>query len=140
MDPVDERILSLLVQNARSSYRELGETVGLSANAVAQRMRRLEDAGTIRGYSALVVRDDDGLTALVHLRTAVDVDAGVLERRLEELPQVVEILDLAGVVDYEVRVRCRDATELHALLQRIRLLPGVTAMETRPVLRSVLRR
>jgi Lrp/AsnC family leucine-responsive transcriptional regulator len=140
-DPVDERILRLLMQNARTSFTDLGAAVGLSANAVAQRVRRMEREGIVRGYTAIVdPPDDDHLVALVHLRTVIDVDADRLEGRLAELPQVVEVLDLAGVTDYEVRVRCRDQRELHALLQRIRLLPGVSAMETRPVLRAVLRR
>src|SRR3978361_755357 len=46
-DPVDERILSLLVRNARLSWRDVGEVVGLSANAVAQRVKRLEADGWI---------------------------------------------------------------------------------------------
>jgi DNA-binding Lrp family transcriptional regulator len=50
------------------------------------------------------------------------------------------VLDLAGPVDYEVRLRCRDSDELHAAVQSVRAVPGVTAMETRVVLRQVLRR
>ena len=54
LDPTDERILRLLVRDARASYTDLGERVGLSANAVAQRMRRMERSGVIRGYTALL--------------------------------------------------------------------------------------
>lgn len=140
LDLVDERILRLLVGNARASFTELGAAVGLSANAVAQRVRRLEREGVVRGYTAVVAARDDAVAALVQLRTVIDVDAERLEARLAEFAQVVEVLDLAGSVDYEVRVRCRDQRELYELLQRIRLLPGVAAMETRPVLREVLRR
>jgi DNA-binding Lrp family transcriptional regulator len=48
-DATDERIVGLLVRNARASYRDLGAAVGLSANAVAQRVRRLEAEGVLRG-------------------------------------------------------------------------------------------
>jgi Lrp/AsnC family transcriptional regulator, leucine-responsive regulatory protein len=143
LDAVDERILRLLVENARAPFAELAAAVGLSANAVAQRVRRLEREGVVRGYTAVVHAPTDGaaaVAAVVQLRTVIDVDAGRLEERLAEFPQVVEVLDLAGTVDYQVRVRCRDQRELYELLQRIRLLPGVAAMETRPVLREVLRR
>src|ERR1700712_1442990 len=51
-DPVDERILRLLVRNAGLSWRDVGDEVGLSANAVAQRVKRLEADGWILGYTA----------------------------------------------------------------------------------------
>src|ERR1700709_2463749 len=70
--PVDERILSLLVRNARLTWREVGDQVGLSANAVAQRVRRLESDGWIRGYTAQLDPglSEQGATALVQLRAA----------------------------------------------------------------------
>jgi Lrp/AsnC family leucine-responsive transcriptional regulator len=141
-DPIDERILRLLVADARASYTELAAAVGLSANAVAQRMRRLEQAGVVRGYRAVLdpALDAPGVGAIVQLRTAIDADARVIETGLAALPEVVEVLDLAGPVDYEVRLRCVDQARLYDVVQLVRALPGVTASETRPVLREVLRR
>ena len=60
-DATDGRILRLLVRNARASYREIGVAVGLSANAVTQRMRRMEVAGIIRGYTTLLDPALDGI-------------------------------------------------------------------------------
>jgi Lrp/AsnC family transcriptional regulator, leucine-responsive regulatory protein len=142
LDPIDERILRLLVSDARASYTDLGTAVGLSANAVAQRMRRLEQAGVIRGYRADLdpALDDPGVSALVLMRTAIDSEAAVIEQGLAALPEVVEVLDLAGSVDYQIRLHCADQASLYDVVQRVRALPGVSAMETRPVLREVLRR
>jgi Lrp/AsnC family leucine-responsive transcriptional regulator len=142
LDPTDAQILRLLVRDARASYTDLGVAVGLSGNAVAQRMRRMEQAGLIRGYRALLdpALESAGVSAVVQLRTAIDADAAVIEEGLAALPEVVEVLDLAGPVDYEIRLRCPDTDRLHAVVQLVRALPGVTAMETRPVLREVLRR
>jgi hypothetical protein len=53
---------------------------------------------------------------------------------------VVEVLDLAGTIDYEIRLRCRTQAEVYDAVNQIRLLPGITDIETRPVLRPVLRR
>jgi Lrp/AsnC family leucine-responsive transcriptional regulator len=141
-DPLDERILRLLVRDARASYTDMGVAVGLSANAVAQRVRRLERSGLIRGYRADLDPAVDGgaVGALVYLRTAIDADADALEAGLAALPEVVEVLDLAGPVDYQVRLRCAEQPALYDVVQLIRALPGVTAMETRPILRDVLRR
>lgn len=74
------------------------------------------------------------------MRTAIDSDAREIETGLAALPEVVEVLDLAGPVDYLVRLRCADQARLYDVVQLVRALPGVTGMETRPVLREVLRR
>ncbi len=80
------------------------------------------------------------LSALVHLCVAPDVDSEACEAAIAAVPAVVEVLDLAGSVDYEVRLECATQQELYAAVQAVRLAPGVTGLETRPVLRHVLDR
>jgi Lrp/AsnC family leucine-responsive transcriptional regulator len=142
LDATDDRILRLLVRNARATYRDIGAAVGLSANAVTQRMRRLEAHGHVRGYTAVLdpSLESGALLAVVHVHTAVDADAPTIETALAGLPAVVEVLDLAGSIDYEIRLRCRSQAQMYETVQAIRLLPGVTDIETRPVMRQVLRR
>ena len=142
LDSTDGRILRLLVQNARASYRDLGAAVGLSANAVTQRMRRLEALGVVRGYTVVLDPAVEGTpwNAVVHVNTAIDADAAVMEAAFDRISGVVEVLDLAGTIDYEIRVRARSQTDLHTAVQKIRLTPGVTAIETRMVMRQVIRR
>ena len=141
-DPVDERILRLLVRNARLSWRDVGEVVGLSANAVAQRVKRLENDGWILGYTTRLDPgvSDEGATALVQIRTSTDVAIDEIEAEMSAIPAVQEILDLAGPVDYQVRVRYSTQRELYETVNALRLISGVTAIETRPVLREVLSR
>lgn len=131
----------MLSRNARASYRDIGEQVGLSANAVTQRIRRLEQARVIRGYTTLIAPEIEGevLQAVVHLHTATDVDLVPLEEALWAVPGVVEVLDLAGSIDYEIRLRARTQSELYEGINRLRSAPGVTDMETRVVLRVVPR-
>jgi Lrp/AsnC family leucine-responsive transcriptional regulator len=142
MDATDGRILRLLAKNARASYRDLGSAVGLSANAVTQRLRRLEAVGIVRGYTVVLDPAVEGTpwNALVHVTTAVDVDAPTMEAGFRRIQAVVEVLDLAGTIDYEIRLRARTQGELHEAVQEIRLQPGVTSIETRLVMRQVLRR
>ena len=142
LDPVDERILRLLVRNARATWREVGDVVGLSANAVAQRVRRLEQAGVVRGWTAVLdpALDEPSATALISLKITTDADADALESAMAALPCVTEVLDLSGPVDYLVRVRFRDQRELYDATNALRVLPGVVGIETRTVLREVLRR
>lgn len=142
LDSTDERILRLLVRDARASYTAIGAAVGLSPNAVAQRMRRLEAAGVIRGYQAIPdpAFTSPGVGAVVVLQTTIEYSQTGIESALAAIPQVEEVLDLAGVVDYEIRLRCADNDELYRVVQRIRDLPGVAQMQTRTILREVLRR
>lgn len=141
VDATDRRILRLLTRNARASYRDIGAEVGLSANAVTQRMRRMEQAGVIRGYTALVDPGLDGapLQAVIHLHTAIDADDRIMEDAFWAIPGVVEVLDLAGTIDYEIRVRARTQAEIYQAVNRLRMLPGIDDIETRPVLRTVSR-
>jgi Lrp/AsnC family leucine-responsive transcriptional regulator len=142
LDATDERILRLLVRNARATWREVGDVVGLSANAVAQRVRRLEQVGVVRGWTALLdpALDGHGNTALVSLKVTTDADVPELEAAIAALACVTEVLDLSGPVDYQVRVAFRDSRDLYDATNALRVLPGVVGIETRTVLREVLRR
>lgn len=142
LDSTDGRILRLLVQNARATYREIGEAVGLSANAVTQRMRRMEATGIVRGYTAVLDPDLEGTPwhAVVHVNAEIGVDSSAMEAGFAGIPAVVEVLDLAGTIDYELRVKGRTQPQLYEAVQQIRLLPGVTSIETRMVMRRVLTR
>ncbi len=141
-DPVDERILRVLVANARATWREIGDAVGLSGNAAAQRVRRLEQDGWVRGYTALL---DSALagpisSAVVLISTATHVANAQFEDALVAVPEVVEVLDLAGPSDYLVRVEFVTQRDLYDIVNVLRAIDGVTSIETRPVLREVFDR
>ena len=59
MDEKDEQILDLMKGNARISYQELGDALGISRVAAMKRVRRLEEAGIIRGYNTCIYREDE---------------------------------------------------------------------------------
>ena len=59
MDKTDERILDLLKSNARMSYQELGDAIGMTRVAAKKRVQKLEREGIIRGYNTYIVRDDE---------------------------------------------------------------------------------
>src|SRR4051812_43381110 len=118
MDAVDGEILRLLRDDGRLSWRDLGVAVGLSANAAAERVRRLRDAGVITGFVALIDPAAGGRTlqALVGVTLAAGTDSDEFATRAATLEPVVEVLHLTGAPDYQLRVACRDTAELDALL------------------------
>ena len=105
-------------------------------------MRRLEQAGVVRNWTAVLdpALEGPAATALVSLKVTTDADIAVLEAAMAALPCVTEVLDLSGSVDYQVRVRFREQRELYEATDALRVLPGVVGIETRTVLREVLRR
>jgi Lrp/AsnC family leucine-responsive transcriptional regulator len=138
MDAVDGEILRLLREDGRLTWRDLGAAVGLSANAAAERVRRLREAGVITGFVALVDPAAGGraLQALVGITLAAGTDSDEFAGRAARLEPVAEVLHLTGAPDYQLRVACRDTAELDALLRTLRLRLGVADTETTIVLRS----
>jgi Lrp/AsnC family leucine-responsive transcriptional regulator len=138
IDPTDSEILRLLREDGRISWRDLGAAVGLSANAAADRVRRLRQAGVITGFTALIDPAAGGrhLEALVGVTLARDTDSDEFAILAARLEPVIEVLHLSGAPDYQLRVACRDTAELDALLRTLRNRVGAADTETTIVLRS----
>ena len=138
MDSTDSEILKLLRDDGRLSWRDLGAAVGLSANAAADRVRRMRRVGVITGFAALVDPAAGGrrLEALVGVVLGPGTDSDEFAVAAAALEPVTEVLHLAGAPDYQLRVACRDTAELDQLLRALRLGLGAADTETKIVLRS----
>ncbi|ASR33979.1 AsnC family transcriptional regulator [Prauserella marina] len=136
MDHVDRKIIAELRTNGRASYAELGRTVGLSASSVHERVGKLEAAGVITGYHAVVDARAVGLgvTALVGIQptdTASDDDVAVA---LGELDEVESCYAVAGDEAFVVKVRVGTVDDLELALGRLRRIDGVARTHTTVVL------
>jgi Lrp/AsnC family leucine-responsive transcriptional regulator len=118
-DEISWKILGLLQQNARLPFSEIGRQVGLSAPAVAERVRRMEEAGIIRGYRADIDPSKLGYTLEVFIRAEVthsNHDAAI--RYISELPNVLEFWNLTGRDGYLIRAVFRSVQELEQVLNQ----------------------
>ena len=142
LDDIDREILSILTTEGRISYRDLSERVRLSANAVADRVRRLERAGVISGFHAEIDPAAVGrsLMALVDIRLRPEVTMDEAEAALARLPQVLSASHVTGRGDYVLRIACRDPVELDELIRSLNDDVGAIETETRILLRDVLKR
>jgi Lrp/AsnC family transcriptional regulator, leucine-responsive regulatory protein len=136
LDATDVRILNALVRNGRASFASLGAEVGLSPHGAADRVRRLQRAGVITGYTATVDLESmgRGLDAFIDVRLLPQVLPEPFEQKVGALPAVREIAFMTGRFDYHVRVACRDADDLDQTVRTIRAQGAQT--ETRIVLRT----
>ncbi|MGW4891559.1 Lrp/AsnC family transcriptional regulator [Kitasatospora sp. NPDC004240] len=143
MDDLDREILGELRADARISYRDLGARVGLSANAAADRVRRLVRTGVIRGFTALIDPAADvtrpGLTVFIDVRLRPETDSDAFETTALRLPGITEAAHVTGEYDYLLRARASDAAALDQLLRRLKHDAGVAHSNTRIALRLASR-
>ncbi|MEG1769412.1 MAG: Lrp/AsnC family transcriptional regulator, partial [Comamonas sp.] len=116
IDKLDRAILRRLQENGRETYDVIGEQVGLSPSAVLRRVKRLEEAGVIDRYVALVRPETVGLglTAYLNVRlekyteTSKRNPMDVFRASVQTWPEVVECASLTGEMDYLLRVVVSD--------------------------------
>ncbi len=116
LDKLDRHILNLLQENGRETYDVIGAQVGLSPSAVLRRVKRLEEAGVIDRYVALVRPESVGLvlTAYLNVRLEKHTEShkrnpmDVFRASVQAWPEVVECASLTGDMDYLLRVVVKD--------------------------------
>lgn len=142
IDDVDREILIQLQRDGRMSFRELGEHVALSANAAAERVRRLRERGVITGFAALLDPAASGrrLVALVDVRLSGPDVSDRFERLVASLEQITDCAHVTGRSDYALRVVTQDPAELDALIRTLKTKGGVVETDTRIALRTVVAR
>jgi DNA-binding Lrp family transcriptional regulator len=142
MDAIDQRIVALLRSDARSSFQSIGAQVSLSAPAVKRRVDRLEAAGVIAGYSAIVdpARFGWATHAFVALYCEGRMAASEVRAAVEHHPEVEAAYTVAGEASAMLHVRARDTAHLEQALERIRDAPGVIRTHTQIVLSTLFER
>ena len=120
LDAKDWQLLELLQADARTGYAELGRQVGLSAPAVAERVKRLEDTGVIRGYRTDIDPRKLGyaIEAVIRLRCDGSICSRV-GQTLADIPEVLDYRRLAGEDSGSLRVVAMSVGHLEVVLDRI---------------------
>jgi DNA-binding Lrp family transcriptional regulator len=122
LDAIDRQIIALLRQNARRSFNDVGAQVGLSAPAVKRRVDRLERAGVIIGYTAVLDPSAEGATteAFVELYCVNRTNPEEIREAAAAAPRVVAAYTVTGEADALLRTRTADIAELERTLELIR--------------------
>jgi Lrp/AsnC family transcriptional regulator, leucine-responsive regulatory protein len=126
LDAIDRRILAILQADGRLSNQEIADRVNLSPSPCLRRIRRLEEAGVIRGYAALLDPDKLGLglLAYVNVRLEKRVTGGQPESHASAFsaaiagwPEVVACYAMTGEMDYLLRVHVEDMAHFSRFVQ-----------------------
>jgi DNA-binding Lrp family transcriptional regulator len=142
MDAADRRIVALLRENARRSFKDIGRHVHLSAPAVKRRVDRLEREGVIRGYTTVVDPRAFGwhAEAFVDLFCEGHMPGAAIKRAVEGEPGVISAHTVAGEASAMLHVMAEDTQALELTLERIRATDGVTRTVTEVVLSTLFER
>lgn len=116
LDATNRAIVDLLAHDGRMSYREIAERVGLTAPAVTERVRKLEESGVIRGYRAVVDVEALGLPLLCIIRLNAPRGAQGIDEVIANLPEVIEANRVTGSESHVIRAQVRDTAHLEELL------------------------
>ena len=137
----DDDLIALLKVNARESVVSLARKLSVSRSTVQDRLRRLEDAGIISGYTVRLAEDDAraGISAYIEISVEPHKTTQVV-RSLLRFPQVETLQTVSGKFDLVAFVRTQSPARMDVLLDKIGLVDGITRTESAIVLSTKLDR
>ncbi|RVT87696.1 Lrp/AsnC family transcriptional regulator [Inhella crocodyli] len=142
LDRFDRAILTALQRDARMSLNELSRSVGLTSSPCWARIKRLEAAGVIEGYTVRLNAEKLGLgdTVIVQLTLDSHSDEALFAfgRALAEIPEVLDAYLVSGDYDYLIRIAVENTRDYERLLrERLYKIPGIRHSKSSFVLRCL---
>jgi len=143
LDTIDRNILRLLRLNARMSNASLAAEIGLSPSACLRRIKLLEQARIIRGYTALIDAADAGTSIAVIINITLEQQKEEyldrFEAAIRKHPEILECFLMTGGSDYLLRVEVANAGEFERIHKEVLSgLPGVSRIQSSFSIRNVL--
>ena len=138
LNETDVKILKSLLEDARFSSRQIAKNVGVSVGTVLSRIKKMEDDGLIKGYSAIL--DHEKLGYELTVVTEITVSKGKLvemENEIAKIPNVCGVYDVTGLTDAIIIAKFRNREELGQFTKRLLALPYLERTNTHVVLTTV---
>lgn len=139
LDEIDLRLLEMLQSHGRTSQHDLAMAVGLSSPAVGERVRKLEERGVIRQFTAVVDPKLLGrdVTAFIFTGIAGSQFYPEFRQRVRDHPEVLECHSVTGQGSHLLKIRTDSTSTLEGLLAEIQSWPGVQWTTTSIVLSTI---
>ena len=142
LDHLDRQILTCLQADARQSLAEIGARVGLSTTPCWTRIKRMEEAGVITGYTVRInpaaIGFAETVIVQVVLESHTDEVLAAFGQALAQIPEVLEAFLISGDYDYHIRIAVRDTRDYERLLrERLYRIPGIRHSKSSFVLRKL---
>lgn len=137
LDEIDFALLGVLMRRGRATWADLAEDLGLTAPAIAQRVRRLEDRGVIRQFAAWVAPEYVASVAGFLAVGVAERSTSTFRDAINRLEPVQECHQISGDADYMLKLRAASLPDLERVIQKIRTLPGVTSARSMVVFSTI---
>ncbi|MDT7580230.1 MAG: hypothetical protein QOK35_1494 [Pseudonocardiales bacterium] len=142
LDAIDEKIITLLVEDARRSFADIGGRVGLTASAVKRRVDRLQAGGAISGFTVRLEPGALGWTVegYVELYCRSSTSPQAIRAAVARFPEIVDASTISGEADALLRIVAADMRHFEHVLEQIGAQPFVARTKSVLVLSALLRR
>ncbi len=132
IDKLDKQILSILMRNAKKAYTDIAKQLFVSGGTIHVRMKKLEDAGIVKGYNLIVDHSKLGYDISAFLGIYLDKSSLYedVSKELEAISEIVNAHYTTGLYNIFAKVVCRDTNHLRSILHRIQEVPGIQRTET----------
>ncbi|MDV7339446.1 Lrp/AsnC family transcriptional regulator [Terasakiella sp. A23] len=135
MDQIDRKIIRELQNDARLTNQELSERVNLSPSPCLRRVRKLEEDGVLKGYTALVDQEKYGLGldvfVLIKLERSQEELIETFERHVNEIDEILECYLITGTADYLLHIVSHSLKSYEKFMrERLTKIPGIDSVET----------
>jgi DNA-binding Lrp family transcriptional regulator len=135
LDDVDNKILALLMDDARLPVSTIAKRVDIARTTAIARIRNLEKRGVIAGYGLRLNQELHQPSVRAYVGIAVDArSAAGLVKCLQKMPEVESLCAVSGAIDYMLTLRCRSTADLDRVLDQIGAIAGVRQTSTSIIL------
>lgn len=134
MDDVDRKIMAILRENARESFTNMAETIGTSEGTVRARVKKLVDEGTIRKFTIRTAGSN--VKALIEVSVTNNVNTADVAAKVRAWDGVEAVWEVTGENDIVVVADCPNTSDLNAIIDKIREVPGTQATRSRLILKE----
>ena len=140
LDNIDKKILMMMQKDARLSNAEMARRLKMAPSGILERIKKLKEKGYIKDYVTLVDPKalDMGMLAFVFLKTSEKSEKWDVGEMVSQIPEVLEVHDIAGEDCYLIKLRTKDTDTLYQLLrEKFGRVKAINASKTTIVLRTV---
>ncbi len=134
MDDVDRKIMAILRENARESFTNMAEAVGTSEGTIRARVKRLLDDGVIRKFTIRTAGSN--VKALIEVAVTNNVNTSDIAAKVRAWDGVESVWEVTGENDIVVVADCPNTSDLNAIIDKIRDVPGTQATRSRLILKE----
>lgn len=136
MDDLDQKIIEILKKDSRTSFVDIGKTIGLSEAAVRRRVQNLIEKGTIRKFT-IEVSEEQGASAITLITTNPQIPTQKMTEQLRNMKGVDVVYEITGQYDIAVVLSAPSIAEINACIDDVRRIDGVANTNTLIILRTL---